>query len=313
MVRRGLLTEEEVKLVKRKLTDEEAFSKFERECRLKNLRPSTIEFYHNELKAVKKALAEVEIDKDVVDLKKNDIEQLILHLKEKIKIVSINTRIRALSAFFNYLYRIKAVTPNPMKNIQQLRDRQRVIETLEDDEIIRLTNYMKKQRSFVGERDLVIFLVMLDTGIRLSESVGIKVEDVRKNKLIIRNTKNLTERTVFPSKKVQAYLENYIKLRGDLSHDYLFINIDNNPLKPRSIQTRFEKYKKEVGLEKQFSPHILRHTYAKRAILKGMDAFSLAALLGHSDLSVTKKYVALWGNDLEEKAKKYSSIDKLGI
>lgn len=313
MVRRGLLTEEEVKLVKRKLTDEEAFSKFERECRLKNLRPSTIEFYHNELKAVKKALAEVEIDKDVVDLKKNDIEQLILHLKEKIKIVSINTRIRALSAFFNYLYRIKAVTPNPMKNIQQLRDRQRVIETLEDDEIIRLTNYMKKQRSFVGERDLVIFLVMLDTGIRLSESVGIKVEDVRKNKLIIRNTKNLTERTVFPSKKVQVYLENYIKLRGDLPHDYLFINIDNNPLKPRSIQTRFEKYKKEVGLEKQFSPHILRHTYAKRTILKGMDAFSLAALLGHSDLSVTKKYVALWGNDLEEKAKKYNSIDKLGI
>lgn len=84
-------------------------------------------------------------------------------------------------------------------------------------------------------------------------------------------------------------------------------------MRPRSIQTRFEKYKDEVGIEKQFSPHILRHTYAKRSILAGMDAFSLAALLGHSDLSVTKKYVALWGNDLEEKAKKYSSIDKLDI
>ncbi|WHZ01178.1 tyrosine-type recombinase/integrase [Neobacillus sp. YX16] len=313
MSRRGLLTEEELQIVRKQLTDEEAIAKFERDCQLKNLRPSTIEFYKNEFKAVKSSLVEMEIRKEVVELKKKDIEQLILHLKDKIKIVSINTRIRALSAFFNYLYRIRAVTPNPMKNIQQLRDRQRVIETLEDDEILRLTKYMKKQRSFIGERDLTIFLVMLDTGIRLAETVGIKVEDVRKNKLFIRNTKNLTERIVYPSKKVQAILENYLKLRGDLSHEQLFINRDNKPLRPRSIQTRFEKYKDEVGIEKQFSPHILRHTYAKRSILAGMDAFSLAALLGHSDLSVTKKYVALWGNDLEEKAKKYSSIDKLDI
>ncbi|MCM2532120.1 tyrosine-type recombinase/integrase [Neobacillus pocheonensis] len=264
MARRGDLTEEEVKIVRKKLTDEEAFSKFVRECQLKNLRPSTIEFYNNEFKAVKRSLVEMEIDKDVIELKKQDFEKLILHLKEEIKIVSINTRIRALSAFFNYLYRVRAVTPNPMKNIRQLRDRRRVIETLEDDEIIRLTKFMKKQKSFVGERDLVIFLVMLDTGIRLSESVGIKVEDVRKNKLIIRDTKNLNERVVYPSKKVQACLENYIKIRGNLSHDYLIINRDNEPLKTRSIQTRFEKYKAEVGLEKQFSPHILRHTYAKR-------------------------------------------------
>jgi site-specific recombinase XerD len=285
MSRRGLLTEEELQIVRKKLTDEEAIAKFVRDCHLKNLRPSTIEFYKNEFKAVKSSLVEMEIRKDVVELKKKDIEQLILHLKDKIKIVSINTRIRALSAFFNYLYRIRAVTPNPMKNIQQLRDRQRVIETLEDDEIVRLTKFMKKQKSFIGERDLTIFLVMLDTGIRLAETVGIKVEDIRKNKLIIRNTKNLSERVVYPSKKVQAILENYVKLREDLSHEQLFINRDNKPLRPRSIQTRFEKYKDEVGIEKQFSPHILRHTYAKRAILAGMDVFSLAALLGHSDLS----------------------------
>jgi site-specific recombinase XerD len=98
-------------------------------------------------------LEEMDLKKEIVELKKKDIEQMILHLKDKIKIVSINTRIRALSAFFNYLYRISAVTPNAMKNIQQLRDRQRIIETLEDDEIVRLTKFMKKQRSFIGERD----------------------------------------------------------------------------------------------------------------------------------------------------------------
>ncbi len=118
MARRGLLTEEELQIVRKKLTDEEAIAKFERDCQLKNLRPSTIKFYKGELKAVKSSLVEIGFNKEIVELNKKDTEQLILHLKDKIKIVSINTKIRALSAFFNYLYRIRAVTPNPMKNIE---------------------------------------------------------------------------------------------------------------------------------------------------------------------------------------------------
>lgn len=204
MARRGLLTEEELQIVRKKLTDEEAIAKFERDCQLKNLRHSTIKFYKGELKAIKSSLVQMGFRREVVELKKKDIEQLILHLKDKIRIVSINTKIRALSAFFNYLYRISAVTPNHMKNIEQLRDRQRVIETLEDDEILKLTKFMKKQGSFIGERDLTIFGLMLDTGIRLAETAGIKVEDVREKKLIIRNTKNLEERLVYPKQRQQA-------------------------------------------------------------------------------------------------------------
>lgn len=200
-----------------------------------------------------------------------------------------------------------------MENIKQLRDRQKIMETLEDDEIVLLANHMKDQNTFVGYRDYVIFLIMLDTGIRLSELVGIQIEDVRKNKLIIRKTKNQQERTVYPSNKVQNEIGIYLKLRGKLNHNHLFINIDEEPLKPRSIQSRFEKYRKELKIGKQFSAHILRHTYAKRAVMSGMDAFSLAKLLGHSDITITKRYVSLFGNDLEEMAKKYSSIGRLGI
>ncbi|WP_160726166.1 hypothetical protein [Bacillus sp. USDA818B3_A] len=59
MTRRGLLSDEELQIVRKKLTDEEAFYKFQRDCRLKNLRPSTIEFYRNELKSVKSLLVEI--------------------------------------------------------------------------------------------------------------------------------------------------------------------------------------------------------------------------------------------------------------
>lgn len=314
MARRGRLTDEELKIVNAKITDEEAFKKFIRDCHLKNLRPSTIKYYNNELAAVKVGLAELGIDKEVVELDQEDIETLILHLKNKIKVVSINTRLRAIKAFFNYLEKNKLLySSNPTKNIKQLRDRQKIMETLEDQEIVLVAKHIKNQKSFVGYRDFAIFMIMIDTGIRLSECIGIKTDDVRENKIIIRSTKNHQERTIYPTAKTQDAITKYLTLRGNLHHNFLFVNIDNEPLQRRSVQTRFEKYKDALKFKKQLSPHVFRHTYAKRAIMSGMDAFSLAALLGHSDLTVTKRYVSLWGADLEEKAKKFSSINKLKI
>jgi site-specific recombinase XerD len=266
------------------------------------------------LAAVKAGLVELGIEKEVVELDQEDIETLILHLKDKIKVVSINTRLRAIKAFFNYLDKKKLLySNNPTINIKQLRDRQKIMETLEDDEIVQVAKYIKGQKSFVGYTDFAIFMLMIDTGIRLSECVGINIDDVRGNKIIIRSTNNLKERNVYPTAKTQDAITKYLKLRGELHHKFLFVNIDNEPLQRRSVQTRFEKYKEALKFKKQLSPHVFRHTYAKRSIMSGMDAFSLAALLGHSDLTVTKRYVALWGADLEEMAKKYSSINRLKI
>ncbi|MFS0638595.1 tyrosine-type recombinase/integrase [Mesobacillus foraminis] len=314
MARRGRLTDEELKIVNAKITDEEAFKKFIRDCHLKNLRPSTIKYYNNEPAAVKVGLAELGIDKEVVELDQEDIETLILHLKEKIKVVSINTRLRAIKAFFNYLEKNKLLySNNPTKNIKQLRDRQKITETLEDQEIVLVAKHIKNQKSFVGYRDFSIFMIMIDTGIRLSECIGIKTNDGRENKIIIRSTKNNQDRTIYPTAKTKDAISKYLTLRGNLHYNFLFVNIDNEPLQRRSVQTRFEKYKEALKFKKQLSPLVFRHTYAKRAIMSGMDAFSLAALLGHSDLTVTKRYVSLWGADLEEKAKKFSSINRLKI
>jgi len=314
MSRRGQLSDDELRIVNSKITDDEAFKKFVRDCHLRNLRPSTIKYYNNELAAVKTGLVELGIDKEVVELEQEDIETLILHLKDKIKVVSINTRLRAIKAFFNYLDKNKLLySENPTKNIKQLRDRQKIVETLDDNEIVEVARHIKLQKTFVGYRDIAIFLLMIDTGIRLSECIGIKTDDVRGNKIIIRNTKNLKERTVYPTSKTQDAIDKYMKLRGQLHHKFLFVNNEDEPLQRRSVQTRFEKYKEQLKFKKQLSPHVFRHTYAKRSIMSGMDAFSLAALLGHSDLTVTKRYVALWGEDLEEKAKKFSSINRLKI
>lgn len=308
MKRRGELTNEELKIIKKKTSDEEAYEKFFKDCYLRNLRPATIGYYKNEFHGAKKI-----INKQLVEWEQKDIEDLILKSKQLMKVTTINTRLRALRSFYNFLDKNKLIDKNPMKNIKLLRDRQKTIETLDNQEIEKLIKTIRKQKTFVGFRDEVILLVFLDTGVRLSELVGINVEDVRHNKLIIRRTKNLFERTVYLSDMTQERLESYIKVRGEVATKKLFISQDNKELNPHSIQTRLTKYGKEAKINKRVSPHTFRHTMAKRMIASGLDAFSLMHLLGHTDITVTKRYVNLWGQDLEQKHKEYGALKSLNL
>ena len=308
MVRRGELTNDELKIVKKNITDEEAFERFFKDCYLRNLRPATIEYYKNEFRAAKKILK-----KNLVECQQVDIEQFILQSKKLIKVTTINTRLRGLRSFYNYLFKNKLIEKNPMKNIKLLRDRQKTIETLDNKEIELLVKIIRKQKTFVGFRDEVIFLVFLDTGVRLSELVGIEVDDVCGNKIIIRKTKNLFERTVYLSESTQEQLGRYRKIRGNVQTNKLFISHDNKSLNAHSIQTRFTKYGKESKINKRVSPHTFRHTMAKRMIVAGIDAFSLMTLLGHQDMSITKRYVNLWGSDIEKKHELYGALKGLKL
>ncbi|MEY8753947.1 tyrosine-type recombinase/integrase [Peribacillus frigoritolerans] len=128
-----------------------------------------------------------------------------------------------------------------MKNIKLLRDRQKTIDTLGNKEIEKLIGTIRKEKTFISFRDEVIILVFLDTGVRLSELVGIEVDDVRGNIIIIRRTKNLFERTVYLSETTQEQLSRYIKIRGDVETTKLFISQDNKELNRHSIQTRLTK------------------------------------------------------------------------
>ncbi|MEH7520178.1 tyrosine-type recombinase/integrase, partial [Priestia megaterium] len=267
------------------------------------------EYYKNEFQAFRRR-----IDKELMECNHKDIEEFILMSKQSIKITTINTRLRALRSFYNFLFKNKLIDNNPMKNIKLLRDRQKNIETLDNKEIELLIKTIRQQQTFVSFRDEVMLLVFLDTGIRLSELVGIEVEDVTGNKIIVRKTKNLFERTVYLSEVTQEQLRRYIQIRGHIKGTKrLFISQDNFELQPHSIQKRFTKYGNEANINKRVSPHTFRHTMAKRMILAGVDAFSLMHLLGHSDITVTKRYVNMWGEDLESKHKMHGALKGLNL
>lgn len=308
MRRKRELSKEELRIIHTRVSDEEAIDEFFKHCYLKNLRQATIDYYRNEFMATKRIL-----NKELVDLEAADIEHLIMISKERIKITTINTRLRALRAFYNFIYRKRLIATNPMEDIKLLKDRHKMIDALENVEIEKLLKVMRDEKTFVGFRDEVIFLVFLDTGIRLSELVGIEIGDIRGDELLVRKTKNNFERTVYLSEFTQQQLKRYLVIRGQLDTDALFINRDNGPLKSHSIQGRFTRYGQLAGIEKRVSPHTFRHTMAKRMVMEGIDAFSLMHLLGHTDITVTKRYVNLWGKDLKRKHGKYGALKGLRL
>lgn len=203
---------------------------------------------------------------------------------------------------------------NPSARIDRRKAPGTVIETFSEEQLERLLATPDKKR-FVGFRDYTIMLILLDTGIRLSELVGIKLEDLKmsQGEIVITQAKGGKQRRVFVSPKTRETLKKYIRIRGDIPGNlYLFVSIENQPIKGRNVQERLKIYGRKAGLEGvRVSPHTFRHTFAKMYILRGGDPFSLQALLGHATLDMVRHYVNMWGTDLQKMHRHYSPVSYL--
>ncbi|MFF3025228.1 tyrosine-type recombinase/integrase [Gottfriedia sp. NPDC057948] len=312
-MRRKELSQFEKEIINKatKIDDEKAIKEFIRSRTLKNVRDTTIKYYYDAFHVLKRDLNYLGINKQLIELTEKDIEQIIMHWQKNLKVTTINSKLRGIRPFYSFLEEKKWLKKNPTKNVKLLRDRKKIHETLEDNEIKKIADYLKKKNTFPSFRDLVIFQLLLDTGIRINECLNIQIQDIDGKRLVITESKNLQQRIVYLSKSMQEKLGVYIKVRGTLYHDYLFINQDNGRLCNNTYKERLRMTSRACGIKKQVSPHVCRRTYAKKAILKGMDPFSLAVLLGHSTLEVTKRYVQIWGADLEKQAMKKEDFSGL--
>ncbi|MBO1579987.1 tyrosine-type recombinase/integrase [Bacillus sp. XF8] len=300
-------------------TFEDALSIFTKDCELRNLRPHTIGFYRKELFAFLNHLREQGIDS--MNIKPYNVteehikENVILYMRNDkgLKVVSINTRLRALRAFFNFLHKHKHIPINPMKNISLLKDRRRVVNTFTKEQL----NKLFKQpdlKTFTGVRDYTIMMLLLETGIRINELTGLTLADVRweDSLIIIRNAKSYKERQVPIQSRMKEQLKRYIAIRGYVETDALFISIDQTPFAKRGIQERIAKYGDMARIKDvRCSPHTFRHTFAKLSVQQGANIFELQTILGHTSMEIVKVYVNLFGKDVRESHRKFSPLKVL--
>lgn len=322
--RKNVLNDDELAVIQKKVkayveTFKDATQLFIQDCELRNLRPHTIQYYLNELQAFLNQLKNQGID--ITLLKPSNLTEehiknnVILYMRnfKGSRVVTINTRLRALRAFYNFLYKQKHIPNNPMENIKLLKDRKTVIATFSKDQL----NKLFKQpdlRTFTGVRDYTVMMLMLETGIRVNELAGLSLKDIRweDSIVVIRNAKSYRERLVPIQKDMKHQLEKYIAIRRYGECDALFITIDGERLSKRGIQKRISKYGEMANLKDvRCSCHTFRHTFAKLSVQQGANIFEIQTILGHTSMEIVKTYVNLFGNDVRDRHKEFSPIKVL--
>ena len=276
---------------------------------LNNLNLHDIEEYMNYLKFYSNNKS---TEKDTNNISQKEV----LNSNEGIK-----RKLSSLRSFFIYLYKNEMIKHDPTAKISMPKLRQKAITRLEPDEVAKLldkvetgellTDTEKKYHKLTKERDLAIMTLLLGTGIRVSECVGIDITDIDFEASAIKiHRKGGKETFIYYGNEVKIALENYINNsrkkiveEQNLDEQALFLSIQNKRLNQRSIEKLVKKYAISVTPLKHITPHKLRSTYGTNLYRETGDIYLVAEVLGHNDVNTTKKHYAAIDEDLKKKAR----------
>jgi len=246
----------------------------------------------------------------------NFISNFIMHLRERGNSdITIANRLAVLKSFFSWLVKKKIISKGKLPTIEKYKTTKKIISIPNDDEvnsfiaeiekeyqmITDLTSKIQKPRErlkskrFSLFRDLTFFSLLTATGLRISEALNIKLEDINFNdSSILIFGKGQKERLIFFSiPKLKKLFNELLEIRKENAIDspYLFISWQRQKiLSARYIQKIIKHYMRKAKLTNlNYTPHTLRHYYATRSIENGANIKAISILLGHSNISTTLK------------------------
>ena len=231
---------------------------------------------------------------------------------------TINTYLRSIRAFFSWLVAEGFLEANPFAMVKIPRAPKKIIPTFSTDQIGQLLAVIDTD-SPQGYRDYAIILTLLDTGLRVSELIGLLLPHVSLEEAQLKVLgKGNKERVVPVGRKVTQYLVRYINRYRPppirLKADRLFLSWDGYPLTKDRMGSILRDYGQKAGIEGvRCSPHTLRHTAAVSYLRQGGDPFTLQRLLGHSTLDMTRRYCELADLDLKRVHQRASPVDNLDL
>ena len=220
----------------------------------------------------------------------------------------IMRKISSLKSFYNYYYRNERLQNNPAALIQLPKLHEKEIIRLDVDEVALLLDEVEKGESLTVKqkayhektkvRDLALLTLLLGTGIRVSECVGLDLNDIDfKNGGIRIHRKGGKEVTVYFGSEVEDALLDYLEERNQMvaeegSENALFLSMQKKRIAVRSVENLVKKYSRLVTPLKKITPHKLRSTYGTSLYKETGDIYLVADVLGHSDVNTTKKHYA---------------------
>ena len=266
-------------------------------CNCRNLSAKTIKNYGKQLDYLIRYL---DLEKKVThieDVSPAHIKNFLLTMKQTEHTPNyINDLLKVYKVFFRYAYQEGYTETLLTEKISNVKGPKVIIRTFTEDELKRMANYYHGPR-YLDVRNRVIMLLLIDTGIRLSELLELTKEQLKYDFIIIRGKGN-KERVVPKSPMLGKWLIKYLAIRQSYFAyqaipKNLFLSRNGKPLTNTMVDRIVKDAGKGCNVSKdvRVSAHTFRHTYAQFQLKSGLDIYSLSRLLGHESISITQTYL----------------------
>lgn len=281
--------------------------------------PRTIEWYRANLAEFIRFVERDGRAATVADLQPAAVRRWLLALNARPTALapsSLAGRVRTIKAFGTWVAAELDLPANPVRAVPVPRVPDQLVPSLRDHEIARLVQAASESRH--PQRDLALVILMIDTGMRLSEVAGLTIADVDLVEGRCRVMgKGSRERVVPIGRRTRKALRGWSSARrpGPVASSPLFIGPQGARLSARGVHQLVRRLARRAGIETRCSPHVLRHTFARAFLTNGGDIFSLQRILGHSprSIQVTRRYVELLDEDLRAVHRQASPADRLAL
>jgi len=235
------------------------------------------------------------------------------YMAEDVSPAYYNNKLVYLKTFFGWCVSESVLPENPLKDLKRRKVDDRIIQI--DDQVIKKLLDLPDKSTFSGLRDYALILLQLDTGIRPKEALALMPSDINFQSMEVyiraENAKTRIARTVPISPITGKAIQKLLNVRpADWENDVpVFCTYEGMPFSGNGWYKRVSEYGKRLGIT--FYPYQLRHTFALQFLRNGGNSFALQKTLGHADLNMTKRYVALADNDVKSQHRKASPVSKL--
>ena len=226
-------------------------------------------------------------------------------------------KLSALKGMYNYFYEAELIKNNPASIVHTPKIHEKNIIRLDPNEVATLldivdngseteSKHQKAYHNITRLRDLALLTLLLGTGIRVSECVGLNIKDIDFDNCSLKVVrKGGNEAIVYFGDEVEDAMRDYLEERKNIMaitghEEALFLSMQNKRLSVRSVELLVKKYASQVTSLKKITPHKLRSTYGTNLYKESGDIYLVASVLGHKDVNTTKKHYA----DINEDAKR---------
>lgn len=237
---------------------------------------------------------------DIINVEYIDLLNYLTYLKEKEHYTpkSINTIISMLKSFYNYLLLDGYIENNPTSLLKSPKIPKKLPNYLSEEEISKLFYSIDTSKN-LGKRNYLLLLLLYDTGVRVSELINIRINDIDfENKTIKIIGKGDKERLVYFTSDALAVILDYLR---ENNKNYLFSNQKGTPITRNEVYNIVVKCCEEAGINKHVTPHMIRHSFATHMIINDADIMSVKTILGHSNVTTTQIYTHFNKKDLKRK------------